>query len=771
MKRLFNYLLLVLVVALSCSCVKIKQQPVDATAALGEPVTFTVTATGIGALKYQWERSDNGGLNWSQIPGATSANYTINSVSVADLNASFRCNIKDALNASKTYTVELTVALEKGVTHFAGPLGGMGKADGTGSQARFRYPFGITKVGAILYVADTYNNSVRKVVIGTGEVTTIAGFSWVPGSTDGTGSAARFHNPYGITSDGTSLYVTDKGNHTIRKIVIATGVVSTLAGSAGNSGSLDGIGAAARFNKPSGITTDGTNLFVTDTANQTIRKIIIATGEVSTVAGSAGVSGSLDGIGAAARFNKPLGIATNGTNLYVADRINFTIRKIVIATGEVTTFAGLAGVYGDTNGIGTNARFYGPFGLTTDGTNLFVTEDYDYPIRKIVLATAEVTALTEIPSSVYRAGITTDGTSLYISMQAVIQKIVIATAEVSTLAGFMEADFAGDADGIGSAARFKLPSYMATDGSSLYVADSQNNTIRKVVISTGEVSTFAGTAGISGSSDGIGSSAGFDNPNGITTDGTNLYVTDTYNQTIRKIAIATRQVTTIAGSVGQSGSTDGTGSAARFNYPFAITNDGTNLYVADTYSNTIRKIVIATDAVTTFAGQAGPSGSSDGIGTAARFYYPFAITCSGSYLYVADSGNHTIRKINIATSEVTTIAGQAGSIGSADGTGSAARFYQPEGITTDGTSLFVSDSSNNMIRSIDIATRAVTTITGTPPYDTPDYQENYFYYYFGSDDGTLSAASFAFPVGIVCGGQDILYVVDSWNCAIRMIVK
>lgn len=137
----------------------------------------------------------------------------------------------------------------------------------------------------------------------SGIVTTVAGLATNSGSTDGTGTAARFNAPYGITSDGTNLYVADSVNRTIRQVVIATGVVTTLAGLAGSAGSTDGTGSAARFQSPQGITTDGTNLYVSD-LNHTIRQIVIATGVVTTLAGSAGSTGSTDGTGTAGAKSK-----------------------------------------------------------------------------------------------------------------------------------------------------------------------------------------------------------------------------------------------------------------------------------------------------------------------------------------------------------------------------------------------------------------------------------------------------------------------------------
>jgi hypothetical protein len=217
------------------------------------------------------------------------------------------------------------LSLSTAVTTVAG-TGSSGSANGTRTSASFNQPSGITTDGTNLYVADSMNNLIRKIVISTGVVTTVAGTGSNGSEDNTTGTSASFNYPSGITTDGTNLYVADSNNHLIRKIVVSTGVVTTVAGT-GSTGSANGTGTSASFNYPYGITTNGTNLYVTETSNHLIRKIVISTGVVTTVAGT-GSNGSANGTGTSASFSQPNGITTDGTNLYVADYLNHLIRKI-----------------------------------------------------------------------------------------------------------------------------------------------------------------------------------------------------------------------------------------------------------------------------------------------------------------------------------------------------------------------------------------------------------------------------------------------------------
>jgi sugar lactone lactonase YvrE len=304
---------------------------------------------------------------------------------------------------------------------------GLGNSDGTGAAARFNSPYGVaTDSAGNVYVADANNGTIRKITP-AGVVTTLAGTAGAFGSTDATGAAARFTYPLGVATDSAgNVYVADTNNSTIRKITPA-GVVTTLAGTAGAVGSTDATGAAARFNFPSGVATDSAgNVYVGDSSNHTIRKITPA-GVVSTLAGSAGSAGSADG-GVVARFSFPTEVATDSAgNVYVADSDNGTIRKITPA-GVVTTLAGTAGASGSTDATGAAARFHFPYGVATDTTgNVYVADSNNGTIRKItpagvvstVVGVAGQASFTPgaLPGRLgFPLGVALSGTSLYIAL-------------------------------------------------------------------------------------------------------------------------------------------------------------------------------------------------------------------------------------------------------------------------------------------------------------------------------------------------------------------
>ncbi len=414
-------------------------QPSNLTVALGQTATFTVVATGTPTPTYRWQRQLNGGSGFTDLAddstfsGTGTGTLTITNPSSGMSGDQFRCVATNTSGNTASSAASLTVVIGTTISTFAGSAGSFG-------------------------------------------------------STDGAGSAARFNAPSSVAIDSSgNVYVADTSNNVIRKVTSA-GVVTTLAGTAGSNGNADGLGAAARFNGPSGIAVDSAgNLYVADTYNHTIRAIS-ADGTVTTLAGLAGNSGTADGAGSIARFSYPAGVAVSASTVYVADTSNHTIRKIVGNT--VTTFAGAAGVHGNTD---SPARFYYPNSLVADSSgNVYVADSFNYTIRKI-----------------------TSGGS------------------VSTFAGI--AGTAGIADGTGTAASFNQPSGVGVDSAgNVYVADTFNDTLRKITAG-GVVTTVAGSPGVTGSVDGTGTSARFYQPYGIAVDSSgNIYIADTRSHTIRR---------------------------------------------------------------------------------------------------------------------------------------------------------------------------------------------------------------------------------------------
>ena len=327
-------------------------------------------------------------------------------------------------------------------------------------------------------------------------------------------------------------------------------------------------------------------LFVFNPANSQV---------VSTIAGSS--AGYQDGQGTSAKFNGSAGIVVDANgNLFVADRLNHCIRKIT-PTGMVSTFAG-SGIAGFLDNTGIAAQFYYPTHLAIDlNGNIFVADSNNHRIRKIS------------PAGV-----------------------------VTTIAG----SSSGFADGIGNNAQFSYPEGVAVDNlGNIFVADSNNHRIRKIT-SSGAVTTLAGSDTF-GFADGNGISAKFWTPCAIALDSNGvIFVAEKQNNRIRKV-LQNGDVSTFAGN-GNSGSTNGTGTAAEFRNPFGIAIDVEgNIYVSDSSNNRIRKIT-TTGVVTTLAGSS--SGYLDGIGTSAKFSYPIGISvATDGKVFVSESGGCKIRMI------------------------------------------------------------------------------------------------------------------------------
>ena len=487
----------------------------------------------------------------------------------------------------------------------------------------FEQPDAVVRVGDSLFVPD--RNAVDRVGLTLPTFSILAGARTTAGAADGPAAAARFDGPKGIASDGTNLYLADTGNHTIRKVVIATGAVTTIAGSAGQVGSADGTAAAARFNQPYGIAFGGGALWITDRGNHTIRRLTPATGVVNTIAGSAGSPGAADGTGAAARFSALRAIAYNSGTVWIAD--DDRVRKLVPGSNVVTTLVTVT----CSSSFSTVVT-----GLAVTGGKAYTALDCDdsdgerfTELRSIDLLTLQVAPVPH-PVSNDSVGISTDGVELYVSgyggWPPGLYRTVIGTGVTAKVGDFGES---GATDGSAAAARFMGPDKLVSDGGSLFVADRGNSAVRRVSIATGQTSTLA---------------TGFE-VGGIALYGPYLFVGS--GNAVRRVDRVTGAVTTFA-TVGGSG-----------HRVEAVVTDGSSLFLTRN-DCAIYRLDPTTAALNVLAGSPSACGSVDGAGPAARFGFeagsgPRALATDGSNLWVVDQANRRVRKVVIATAQVSTL--------------------------------------------------------------------------------------------------------------------
>jgi trimeric autotransporter adhesin len=614
-----------------------------------------------------------------------------------------------------------------------------------------------------VYVADFFNHRLR-IINSTGVTTTVAGTGIAGFSGDGgNAKSAMVSFPADVVLDGSgNILFSDSGNNRIRKIS-TTGIITTIVGTgvAGYKGD-GGPATSAEINQPFGLALDSSgDLFFADNNNQVVRKVDTAS-VIHTVAGNgkAGFSGD-GGPALSASMNSPFGVVSDSSgNLYIADHNNRRVR-IVNSSGVINTLVGTgtAGCAGD-GGLANKANLGHPDGVRINGGNLLISNACEARIREVNLSTDIISTVVGSTKGfdgdghsalasrfLGPVGLTFDSSGDLVILDSgndQVRKFSSSTKLVTLIAG----GFTGDG-GKATLANIDSPENIAFDkAGNLYIAETNANRIRKVT-TTGIISTFAGaSAGISGYSGdgGKATSATLQFPYGVAVGPTgNVFIADTGNNVIRKVDIA--------GIISTFASNPGFVTISNL-----ISDTGGNLYAADFLGCVVWKISSA-GAVSLVAGVKNVcSYNGDGKkATLADLNSPWGLALdSTGNLYIADSLNHRVRKVN-TSGVISTIAGTGTCGFSGDGgAATSAKLCSPVGLTLDTTgNFYVGDYGNLRVRTINSG-GTISTFAGTGNRG-----------YNGS--GLLATkTNIDGPTGFALS-SNIVYAVDNVQCRVRKI--
>jgi trimeric autotransporter adhesin len=661
--------------------------------------------------------------------------------------------------------------------------GGIPKDGGPATAARLILPTGVAVDGfGNVFIADGSDCKIREVVAQTGNITTVAGTGTCYYNGDGgPATSAELNDPSGVVVDEHgNIFIADTLNCLVREVSAQTGNISTFAGTppdqdgnlhCGYSGD-GGLATSAKVWFPNDVAVDGSgNVLIADTSSCAIRDVSVSTGIISTVAGtgSCGYSGD-DGPATSAQINLPNGVTVDGSgDIFIADTSNCLIRKVASSNAHISTVAGDYSVgcgYSGDDGPATSATLNQPQSVAVEKSGDIVIADYE---------------------------------------NSVLREVTASTGNISTFAGVAvsDPDQAGQMVGFPS---YSGDGYVATDGEigflndtpwsadlatdhsgNVFIADTANDVVREISVSTGIITTVAGNGFVGFSGDG-GAATGAEifDPWGLAVDGSgNMFIVDSGNCVVRKVSASTGLISTVAGTppdnsgnyyCGYAGD-GGPATSAQLN-PIdnlvspaggvAVDSAG-NIFIGDTGNNVIRKVTASTGIITTVAGIANSLGSGTGDGgpaTSATLFGPYGVAVDSSdNIFIADTHDYVIREVMAMNGNIYTVAGNMGLGQGFSGDGGPADLAQLRNIyglfLDPAGNLFIPDAANCVIREVTASTGIISTVAGTPnPTGT-------YYCGYSGDGGPALSAVFDSPGAAGAGASGDLVVLD--NIRVRSV--
>ncbi len=647
-------------------------------------------------------------------------------------------------------------------------------------EASIGYPESIAfDAAGNAYVAESFAHQVLKIST-AGMVTVVAGNGTAGYSGDGgaaTGATLGDYGPQGVFVDSSgNIFIADTGNSVVREVSAGTGNIQTVAGveydsgdgNACQSGGDGGPALSAHLCLPYGVVVDAAgDLFIADFGNSAVREVVEGTGNMQTVAGTLGTPGFVDGVTATkAELDLPGGVALDAAgNIVIADTFNSVIRVVnpgtqsvtvagtTIPAGFIQTIAGTqydsydGSACNKTTGDGGPAASGSlclPFGVFVDSAENVLVADYGN------LAVREVSAAGTIS--------TVAGT---LGSACQVYPVGISCGE----------------GGPATSALLNYPTGVYEDSAGdIFIADTEDETVREVAASTSDIQAFAGNGFQAWSGDGgLPTNAELNDPGAVFVDAAgDLFIADTSNSVVREVVFSTGDIQTVAGNGVPGYSLDGVSpTATELNYPSGVFVDAAgDIFIADTANSAIREVVALTGLIQTVAGTPGIAGyNGDGIAaTTAELSSPSAVFVDGAGdIFIADSGNSAIREVVAGTGKIQTVAGTPGETCDDDtkttmcgdsGPATSAYLNFPGSVYLDAAGdIFIADTFDDVIREVMATTGNIQTVAGTLG------QRN-----FSGDGGLATSAALDHPSGVFIDAANDILIADSDNAAIREVV-